>query len=309
MRPLRYFLAALCLLAMPAAAQAAIALDANAGAVQTGSATNTNTVALTTGISTTSSGDTIVVCIGTSWVYAAGSSGIVSGVSGGGLTWVKRAGVTWNYTTNTYNDHECWWAYSSGALTTQVITATLTTVNTYKPDSLSIVAFAVAGQTGGTYPTAPWDQNVSLPKTASQTTYYIPSVTGQSTTNTAGMQISCTTSTSASVQGAGSVPLGEGFFRQNNVYFDQAEAGDSVALNEIAPYGLVALLLQAPLTNGYFANNSYSTGHGSDAYFSNTLNSTTAVDLVFKNNTCAYPGSITNAAPGWPGVTVVGGNC
>ena len=102
---------------------------------------------------------------------------------------------------------------------------------------------------------------------------------------------------------------GEGFFRQNNVFFDQAEVGDGVAVTEIAPYGLTALILEAPITNGYFANNSYNTGHGADARFDQSLTSSTAIDMVFKNNTCAYPSSITNAASGWTGVTVIGGNC
>jgi hypothetical protein len=103
-----------------------------------------------------------------------------------------------------YNTLETWWAYSSGALTAEVITVT----SSVAPDDGTILCFGVAGFTGGTlYQTAPWDQNAALPAKNTGSTTTTPTTTaGQvSTTNANTMLLYVKGSTDTST---GGVPTG-----------------------------------------------------------------------------------------------------
>lgn len=195
----------------------ALALDANAGAIQTGTASGASTVATGTGISTSTAGDIILAFVHAEWLLSVGANGVVSGVSGGGLTWAQApGGAVTDLTVATgggfacYNDAELWWAYSSGTLATQVITATFTTPGGNNFDDASIVCWAVKGFTGGSYSTNPWDSNASAIVTASSTgiTSTVPTLSNLSTTATATMILGLTASPK---QPEGSGQIGAGY--------------------------------------------------------------------------------------------------
>lgn len=80
---------------------------------------------------------------------------------------------------------EIWWAYAANALVAATITATMS--GTFD-DAVMIVA-GYQGFTGTAYQIVPWDINISLPATAQDNTASIttPTVSGVSTTSTAGM--------------------------------------------------------------------------------------------------------------------------
>jgi hypothetical protein len=85
-----------------------------------------------------------------------------------------------------YVDDECWYAYSSAALSSDVITASYSLPSSTNFDGASIVVFGVSGFTGSSYKTNPWDPNSSLPAIADDTTdtpAADPTVSGVSTTN------------------------------------------------------------------------------------------------------------------------------
>lgn len=194
-----------------------MALSIVNSSVQTGTASTGSTVAIGTGLTDANSGDIIIAQIGAEWVTSVGAAGTVLGVSGGGLTWQKRTGTSIHYvTTNNFDcwqRSEIWWAYSSGPLTTQVITATFSLPSSTNFDDACIICFAVTGFTGGAYPTAPWDSNVSLPVIAnfagdSVPTSTVPTLSTLSTTNAATMVLGAVF-TSNNEQGLGG--LGSGY--------------------------------------------------------------------------------------------------
>lgn len=80
---------------------------------------------------------------------------------------------------------EVWWAYAANALVAATITVTMSAAI----DDAVVIAAGYQGFTGTAYQTAPWDANASLPKTAqsASATPSTPTVTGLSTTSTAGM--------------------------------------------------------------------------------------------------------------------------
>ncbi len=85
----------------------------------------------------------------------------VSTVTSAHLTFAKRSSVS--HTNSAGNDthhqeYELWWAYSSGALTSEVIT--VASVGTPTDASISVIECK-----GLLNPSSPWDTNVSLPAT------------------------------------------------------------------------------------------------------------------------------------------------
>lgn len=82
----------------------------------------------------------------------------ISSVAGASLTWTKRATYSFTFTANTASKMivEEWWAPSTGALTTQAITATAG--GTY--DHVSIIVFGVNGVASLS---SPFDPNAILP--------------------------------------------------------------------------------------------------------------------------------------------------
>jgi hypothetical protein len=104
------------------------------------------------GLTTTKTNDVIVV-----FALVNSASGVISVSSiadTAGLTWTKRAGAG-----VTSQPLEEWYAISSGILSSDVITVTLSAAVAF----LTLSAFAVSGANT----TSPWDANVSLPATSS----------------------------------------------------------------------------------------------------------------------------------------------
>lgn len=156
------------------------AIDGTAGGQF--STTNTGTVTLTT----TQSNDVIILMF-----YHENKPGstspTISTVTSSHLTWAKRKGYTFNTGSGTNcQDLEIWWATASAALTSEVITITLT-------GSIDDAAYHAFGVSGCPNPSAPWDTNVSLaganvaaPTAVGTTTL---TVSGVSTTSTVSMVI------------------------------------------------------------------------------------------------------------------------
>lgn len=145
---------------------AALTIDGTAKNIGTGVSSFTVT------LSTTLTNDIIVV-LGS--CESAGGAVSVSSVSGGGLTWARR-GTTFQYSNATPGGHiDVFWALAPSALSSTVITLTLSGTT----DDCSAVAFGV----NGANTTTPWDTNVSIPATASSAGSATPSVGGVSTTS------------------------------------------------------------------------------------------------------------------------------
>lgn len=96
---------------------------------------------------------------------------------------------------------------------------------------------------------------------------------------------------------------GEGMFQQTGPFYDTAYVGNKVSFLN----GFYAVLLETPLTNGYFANNTFL--QTSDTINFRTDIAFSANDVYFINNSCAQTSAISNAAVGVPNVTVSGGSC
>lgn len=150
-----------------------------------GSATGlSNTTTTVTATLTTTATGIVVLAIQANNV-AAGIQPAISSVSGAGLTWAQR-GSTIQYTGGIFgakNSFFVYWAFSSGALSSQTITVTMTGTT----DDMTMVAVGVGGFTGTAWQTNPWDANASLPKQANATTTTAPTATGISTTTANGM--------------------------------------------------------------------------------------------------------------------------
>lgn len=146
-------LAALVLLALPTTARAALAVDGSA--TVNFSLVSSKAITLTTSIAN----DIIVVIVGYEINPSSGAPS-VSGVSDtAGLTWHRRGGIHANTVTHD-SDIDCWWAYSSGTLSSDAITVSLSA----SVDDGAVVAMGVSGVPSGLY-AAPWDTNASLPMT------------------------------------------------------------------------------------------------------------------------------------------------
>lgn len=124
-------------------------LDGSATAVWSGSS---GTVTLTT----TNGNDAIVVLIGFE-SYGTGVQRTVSSVTASGLTFTQRMQkLTASGDSVYFQSMECWWAPASAALSSKVITVTLSG----STDNTAVIAFGV----NGAYDyTNPWDSNGGLP--------------------------------------------------------------------------------------------------------------------------------------------------
>ena len=96
----------------------------------------------------------------------------------------------------------------------------------------------------------------------------------------------------------------EGFMEQGSVFMDQAMVNSSISL--YYPLGFQTVLLEGPLTNGYFAGNTLN-----GLVLFDTAVNFTGTDIVFSNNTCvgSFAGEITTGAAPFSGIHVIGGNC
>lgn len=166
------FLLILAALLLPAQAWAALALDGHA----TGSA-NTNKTSATATLTTTQTNDVVIACVGVNSVSTTAVT-VSTITDGAGLTWTKRSSVGGADSNSHYDDLECWWAASSGSLTSDVITVT-TTAST---DTIAIYAFGISGANTS----SPFDTNASLPKAGTNLTATStnPTVSAFSTTST-----------------------------------------------------------------------------------------------------------------------------
>lgn len=91
--------------------------------------------------------------------------------------------------------HEVWWAYVANTLTTATITVTMSAAI----DDATVIVSGYQGFTGTAYQTAPWDTNASLPATAQNNVgASLATVSGVSTTSTAGMLLAGFTSVDTS---------------------------------------------------------------------------------------------------------------
>lgn len=145
------------------------------------SGTSSQTVSL----STTNANDIIVVLVGYEINASSGAPTVSSVSDTAGLTWHRRGGA--HATTNNKDCVlDCWWAYSSGTLSSDTITVTLSG----NVDNGAVVACGVSGVPSANY-SAPWDTNAALPVTGTGTVSGINQVTiaGVSTTSTSGLMI------------------------------------------------------------------------------------------------------------------------
>lgn len=140
----------------------------------TGSASSGSSAHLT--ITTTKTNDIIVLIVGSGNLNTSGSTSapFVSSVSGGGLTWAMRGrslstsiGNDPSTSTPWLVDLEIWWAASPSILSSQTITASLSSsISGTAAKQITLLAFAVNGADMNT----PWDVNSGLPAQASSTT-------------------------------------------------------------------------------------------------------------------------------------------
>lgn len=141
--------------------------------VFTGSITGTSsgTISMTTALTN----DIIVLLV---HCENTGSTQTVSSVTSSGLTWALRKRISFNNTNDSLQQNmEVWWAYSSAALTSSVITVTLSGTT----DRAALMAFGVNGCNSFA---APFDTNASLPASATNPTASV--VTPQATISTDG---------------------------------------------------------------------------------------------------------------------------
>ena len=156
---------------MPAVIQALMAAEAtvsgggggtNAKAID-GSAGNkfssasSGTVTLTT----TQANDVVILLVHNE---KNASAQTVSTVTSPHLTWARRTAQAWTDTgaSSTKENMEIWWAHAGAALSSEVITVTLSGAI----DDASMVAFGVSGSPS---PSSPWDANGSVPGFANYT--------------------------------------------------------------------------------------------------------------------------------------------
>lgn len=103
----------------------------------------------------------------------------ITSVTSPNLTWVVKGAIARVDTSvdTAHADHEVWWAYSSGALTNQVITVNFSGV--------AVDAHIHATELQGVLnPSSPWDTNVSLPATNGGTSGVAANITLSTTSST-----------------------------------------------------------------------------------------------------------------------------
>lgn len=206
------------------------------------------TVAVT--LTTAQAGDIIIVAVNANRTAAQGSVTTVSSIASTNLpsgAWTKRSGVqltgvnatgsnNTSFGTTAYDDTEIWWAYSSGALTSEVITVTFGATI----DDCTAVAMGVTGFSGTYYQTAPWDPNGAVPATATHATgLTTPTVPNVSTTAGNGMAIM--------VVSANSNPDGN-MVATNDGYTRQLAVGNNGGTNWARIF-LYTKVTSAPLSN------------------------------------------------------------
>lgn len=135
---------------------ATLTIDGTAGGQFSG--TNTGTVTLTT----TKANDVIVLMFYAE--HSGGAAQTISSVTSPHLTWAKRKGYSWTYTAAgpVPSTHEIWWAPASAALSSEVITITMT-------GTIDDAAYQVFGVNGCSNISSPWDTNASLPSANADT--------------------------------------------------------------------------------------------------------------------------------------------
>lgn len=139
------------------------------GNYSTGTAHASATLAAT--VLNVPAGSIILAFIFTSTI-SSGTYSTVSSVadSVGGLTWRRRGGVK----TSKFGNLEVWWAYAPSALSSDGVTATLSTA-TYDDAAIIVATFA------GCNTSAPFDSNASLPAFTTATSGTAPSTTVSTT--------------------------------------------------------------------------------------------------------------------------------
>jgi len=165
----RRILLAAALLLLSHSAWAQLSIDGTAQASY-----NSGTSIVSSGITTASTNDVIVTAVVSLMLSSAAPT--VSSISGCGLTWAKRVSTGSHAMAGVlFGDVDVWWAKTSGTLSGCAVTANWTG----SPANGDIVAWGVNGANIA----APFDANVSIPKTASSTSgTATPTITGVSTT-------------------------------------------------------------------------------------------------------------------------------
>jgi hypothetical protein len=127
------------------------AIDGTAGGQF--STTNTGTVTLTT----TSANDVIILMYYHQDSQHNNTTSTISSVASTHLTWTKRKQFGWSEAAGTDEQNiEIWWAVAASALTSEVITITLTS-------AIDDAAYQAFGISGVANPNSPWDANASHP--------------------------------------------------------------------------------------------------------------------------------------------------
>lgn len=107
----------------------------------------------------------------------------VTSITSAGLTWAKRAEASM-YDGTSSQKSEIWWAYAAAQLSAHSITINHDSSNTFAVTLLSAA--------GCNTPSSPWDTNVSVPASATNTSTGVgslPTVSGINESNTAPMFI------------------------------------------------------------------------------------------------------------------------
>lgn len=248
----RFLVCAAVWLALLAPAHAVLAIDGTpqVGVISGAAATTVASAAFTT----TGSGDVVVALVNTTNPF--GTTATVSSISGGGLTWIKRKQFTITTSNFDVGSTEIWYAIAASPLTSQVITATLSTAST----GAVITVFAVSGANT----TTPWDINGSLPASGSDVTgtSTVPTITSVSTTNANTVLIAYVT-LPGNASGALTNPAGFTLIAQSNGFsgspnfeggaaqsareiVSSTQAGISVAFSTVANWAMVVDAIQAP---------------------------------------------------------------
>lgn len=162
MKILRIFALAVCVLASPSIASAAIAIDGSVGAQLASCSCSSTTLTL----STTNASDIIGVAALINNASVSTLSQITSISDTAGLTWTKRVQVSPvdPGAPLTFDDLEFWTAKSSGVLTSDVITLHFGTSNALFS---TITAFGISG---AQFAGSQFDTNGSLPASNTNTT-------------------------------------------------------------------------------------------------------------------------------------------
>lgn len=155
----------------------------------------TRTTSGTATLTTSLTNDIIVVVIATG---DAASTQTVSSVASANVTYAKRKDFAVTTNGGQKLNLEVWWGLATSALTSEVITVTVS-------GSLGTNTIIAFGVNGSSNTAAPWDTNVALPATGSDVTGVTtqPTVTGISTTAAATMLLSFMAEARATAQTAG----------------------------------------------------------------------------------------------------------